>query len=163
VFKRYEKALTKAMQYAANEAEDDINFKAKSCLYEYYDNYDPNWYDRTDSLRRAFVPYKKVGTLKGEVVAGVGVIYDPSMLDGIYNSNGSEQYQPVNGEWVLLNYLNGIHPRTNGYPIWADELIYDPVVDLVSPDTKMKEYIEDYKKTFDKNVLLSFAKQIARR
>lgn len=163
VFKRYEKALTKAMQYAADIAEDDINFKAQSCLYEYYDNYDPSWYDRTDSLIRAFVPYKKVGVLRGEVVSGVGVVYDASKLDGVYNSNGSDQYQPVDSEWILLNYLNGIHPRTNGYPIWSNELIYNPSVDLVSPDAKMKEYIENYKKTFDKNVLIAFGKQIARR
>lgn len=163
VFKRYEEALTKAMKDAADEAEFDIGFKARSCLYEYYENYEPTWYDRTNSLINAFVPFKKVGTSNGEVIAQAGVIYDPARLNGVYNSNGSEQYQPVDSEWVLTNYLNGIHPRTNGYPIWANELIYDPVIDEISPNTKMKEYIEDYKKTFDYNVLKSFAKQIARR
>ena len=163
VFKNYEKALTKAMKYAADEAEFDIGFRARGCLDEYYENYDPNWYDRTNSLINAFVPVNEVKTINGEIVARAGMSYDPSRLDGAYNSNSSEQYQPVDSEWILRNYLQGIHPRTNGYPVWADELVYNPYIDPVSPDTKMRDYIEKYKTTFDQNVLRSFVRQLTRR
>lgn len=163
IFKRYESNLKKAMMYAAEEAEYDIGFEAKSCLYQYYENYDPNWYDRTESLEQAFVPFKKVGKVGGDIVAWSGVIYDPAKLDGVYNSNASEKYQPVDSEWILRNYLRGIHPRTNGYPIWADELVYDPKIDKPSPDEKMKTYIKQYADTFDQNVLKWFARRVTRR
>lgn len=165
IFKRYDSNLKKAMEDAAKQAEDDINWEAKSCLYQYYDNYDPSWYDRTDSLIRAFVPYNKITTDKDGVKVSVGVIYDPSRLDGIYNSEASEKpfFNPVDSTWVLQNYLGGIHPRTNGYPLYGDELIYDPIVDSVSPDAKMKTYIENYKDTFDQNVLKWFARRLTRR
>ena len=163
IFKRYNSNLQKAMADAAKQAEEDINWEAKSCLYKYYENYDPTWYHRTDSLIQAFVPFKKVEQVGNEIVALAGVIYDPAKLDGVYESNASVQYQPVDGEWVLRNYLSGIHPRTNGYPIWADELVYDPHIDSVSPDERMKKYIEKYKETFDKNTLLWFARRVTRR
>ena len=165
IFKRYNSNLKKAMEDAARQAEDDINFKAMSCLYRYYDNYDPNWYNRTDSLIQAFVPINEVAVNKNEIVARVGVIYDPARLEGVYYSEASDKdfFNPVDSTWVLKNYLAGIHPRTNGYPIYADELVYDPIIDTVTPDATMKEYIQQYKDTFDKNVLLWFARRVTRR
>lgn len=164
IFKRYNSNLKKAMEHAAKQAEEDINWEAKSCLYQYYENYDPNWYERTDSLIQAFVPYNKVTTDKDGVKASVGIVYDPSRLEGVYKSNASDKpfFNPVDSTWVLQNYLNGIHPRTNGYPLYGDELIYDPIVDLVSPDKRMKDYIENYKDTFDQNVLKWFARRVIR-
>ena len=163
IFKRYNSNLKKAMEDAAKQAEEDISWEAKSCLYKYYDNYEPTWYDRTDSLIQAFVPFKKVQVIGDEVVAQAGIIYDPAKLNGVYNSNASEQYRPVDSEWILRNYLNGIHPRTNGYPIWSDELVYNPYIDDESPDDKMTTYIQKYKEIFDKNTLLWFAKRVTRR
>ena len=93
----------------------------------------------------------------------VGVIYDPLRLEGVYNSEASPQYQPVDGEYVLRNYLNGIHPRTNGYPILADEFIYDPKIDAESPNTTMQTYIEKYKDTFDQDVLWWLANRVIGR
>ncbi len=165
VFKKYKSNLKNAMKYAAEKAEDDINFKAKSCLYQYYENYDPNWYDRTDSLIQAFVPVNEITTNRDEIVVRVGVIYDPSRLEGVYYTEASEKefFNPVDPTWILKNYLGGIHPRTNGYPIWADELVYNPKVDPVSPDTAMKAYIQKYKDTFDQNVLWWFANKVTGR
>ena len=165
IFSRYNSNLKKAMEDAAKQAEFDINFEARSCLERYYENYDPNWYDRTNSLIQAFVPYNKVTTDKDGVTASVGVMYDPSKLEGMYYSEASEEpfFNPVDATWVLSNYLKGIHPRTNGYPLYGDELIYNPVIDSVSPDTRMKEYIQEYKDTFDQNVLKWFARRVTRR
>ena len=164
LFKNYEDALTTAMKYASKIAQDDIEFKAKSCLYEYYDNFqpgkgEPNIYERTDSLVNSFIPYMNVKSVGNGVESSVGMGYDPSRLDGVYS--GSAKWTPVDGWWVLDNYLNGIHPTTDGSFLPGAE--YIPVVDMISPTTKMEEYLENYNKTFSNNVLVSFSKQMLRR
>ena len=165
IFSRYNSNLKKAMEDAARQAEEDINWEAKSCLYRYYENYDPNWYDRTDSLIQAFVPVNEITTKKNGIVARVGVMYDPAKLEGVYRTEASQKdfFNPVDATWVLKNYLSGIHPRTNGYPLYGDELIYDPVVDKVSPDVTMREYIQKYKDTFSQNVYNWFIDRVNRR
>jgi hypothetical protein len=164
LFKNYEGALTEAMKYASEIAKNDIDFKAKSCLYEYYDNFqpgegEPNIYERTGHLEDAFIPYMNIECAGNNVEASVGMGYWAFMLDGVYS--GSNNWTPVDGSWVLDNYLKGIHPTTDGssYP----GAPYIPVFDLVSPDTKMEKYLNDYTKTFNNNVLISFAKQLTRR
>lgn len=159
LFKDYEIALTKAMTYASEIARDDIDFKAKSCLYEYYDNYEPNIYERTGYLENAFVPYMNVGRVGEGIEASVGMGYDASRLDGVYS--GSAKWTPVDGSWVLDNYLKGIHPTTDGSFLPGAE--YIPIYDEISPDTKMEEYLNNYTKTFNNNVLVSFVKQLTRR
>ncbi len=164
LFKDYEGALTEAMKYASEIAQDDIDFKAKSCLYEYYENFqpgkgEPNIYERTDSLVNSFVPYMGVKRVGNNIEASVGMGYHPSVLDGVYS--GSIKWTSVDGWWVLNNYLQGIHPTTDGSPLPGAE--YFPVYDPISPDTKMEKYLNDYTKTFNNNVLASFAKQLMRR
>ena len=147
IFSRYNSNLRKAMEHASKQAEEDINWEAKSCLYRYYDNYEPNWYDRTDSLIQAFVPINELTIKNDEIVAKVGIMYDPEKLEGVYYTEASQKdfFNPVDATWVLKNYLAGIHPRTNGYPIYGAGLVYDPFVDPESPDATMKEYIQKYK------------------
>lgn len=166
VFKDYKGALIKAMNDASEIAKDDIEWKAKSCLYEYYENFqpstgEPNWYERTDSLVNSFIPYMRVGMHKNKthILASVGMGYWPFMLDGVYS--GSNQWTPVNGEWVLENYLKGIHPTTDGSSYVGAP--YLPVFDSVSPEEKMEKYLQEYTETFRNNVLLSFVKQTTRR
>lgn len=164
LFKNYENALTDAMKYASEIAKDDIDFKAKSCLYEYYDNFqpgkgEPNIYGRTDSLVSSFIPYMNVSRVGNNVEASVGMGYWDFMLDGVYT--GSQQWNPVEGSWVLDNYLKGIHPTTDGSTYKGAP--YFEVVDPKSPTEKMESYLEDYVKTFNTNVLASFVKQLTRR
>lgn len=169
VFSRYKSNLKKAMQEVANEAEFDIEFEARSCLDRYYENFQigkgrPNWYERTESLESAFVPYNQIVEDKknNSLVATVGMSYDPSRLDGVYNSNGSPQYQPVDSSWVLNNYLTGIHPTTNGYPFYADTLEYIEVRDEESPEAHMSAFLEEYYKTFYENIVISLARRVSR-
>lgn len=166
VFKDYKGALAKAMKEASKIAKEDIEWKAKSCLYEYYENFqpgtgEPNWYERTGSLENSFIPYMRIGVAKNQpyIVASVGMGYWPFMLDGVYS--GSNQWNPVDGEWVLENYLKGIHPTTDGSSYIGAP--YLPVFDSVSPEEKMEKYLQEYVGTFRNNVLLSFVKQITRR
>ena len=166
VFEDYRGALAKAMKEASKIAKEDIEWKAKSCLYEYYENFqpgigEPNWYERTGSLENSFIPYMKVAFHKNNpsIITSVGMGYWPFMLDGVYS--GSNQWSPVDGEWVLDNYLKGIHPTTDGSSYIGAP--YLPVFDSVSPEEKMEKYLQDYVGTFKDNVLLSFVKQITRR
>lgn len=160
LFTDYKRSLIRAMRYATRRARDDIEWKAKSCLYEYYYNYDPSSYDRWGHLENALIPYMRLGTIAtGHVRAEVGMGYWPLMLDGVYN-DGSDQWRPVDGWWVLDNYLKGIHPATDGgvYP----GAPYLPVVDSQSPTDKMEKYLEEYTKTFNNNIVIAFAKQLTR-
>jgi hypothetical protein len=161
LFANYEKSLKVAMQCAAKKAKDDIEQKAKSCLWQYYENYDPSAYERYGYLENAFIPYMRViRTNEGNIMAEAGMGYWPFMLDGVCN-DGSNQWRPVESWWVLDNYLRGIHPTTDGSTYVGAP--YTPVFDIESPDDKMEKYLEDYVDTFNDNILISFAEQITRR
>ncbi len=180
LLKDYREAMATAINFAVDQAKKDIMKKAKTCLLEYYNSREPEQYDRTYILQHAFIPYSpalKTTNKNGvEKVSGsVGVEYSPTELEkwigdpvmymgrdgtqkikhvGYY---GSSNYQPVDAEWVIDNYLLGIHPTTD-----ADDE-YIPVMDSKSPNAKMNEFIKNYEKTFDENVLLGMMAQIARK
>lgn len=136
LLKDEKKAMKKAIKFAVKAAQTDLMAKADSCLMEYYSEYSPSRYKRTDSLRQSFLPYEKVVT-KGDVVEGsVGVQYSASKLqeyiemeqpgswereDGSLHGGyyGSRNYQPVDAAWVISNYLEGIHPTTQN--IYAED------------------------------------------
>lgn len=177
----YRGAMKEAIKFAAEQAGKDLMAKAKTCLQEYYDNYDPTeQYERTHTLQYAFLPYFKVDYGEDKVVGKVGVEYSPSMLEQMMPSPtyytgrdgnkkirhegyyGSSNYQPVDANWVLDNYLRGIHPTTNGGST-PETAIYYEIFDAKSPDQKMKEFIKSYDKTFDENVLLGLLGQIAKK
>ena len=161
LMKDYESALKEAVEYASNEAVKDIYKESINCLYDYYDNYDPTSYERTDYLWHAILPYAEtIKRTQDGFVSRVGVAYDPSKLDNVYY--GSEKYSPVDGAWILENYLNGIHPATDGSSVPGGAFYYE-IVDDVSPTEKMNDYLNKYAATtFHNNILVSFAKQIAR-
>ena len=168
LFANYEQSLTEALTYAAEQAKKDIQVAEESCITDYYSNYDPTGYNRTFSLFDAFTlgmfyPYMRVDkTTGGGVRADVGVGMWPIMFDGLY-TDGSNQWRPVEGWWILDNYLRGIHPATDG----SSEIgaPYTPHYDGKgqSAHEKMGKYLEEYGKTFNNNLLESFAKQITRR
>ena len=157
LFMDYKKSLKKAAQYASNIASKDIYMQSMSCLWDYYENYNPTSYYRTDSLWQAFVPYANIQENKSKLIVAVGVAYDASRIDGVYS--GSKQYTPTDASWILDNYLKGIHPTTNG-AILPETIEYYEVVDAVSPTEKMQKYLTDYAKEFYYNILIGFAKQI---
>lgn len=161
LMKNYESALKEAVEYASNEAVKDIYGHAMNCLVEYYESYEPTSYERTDYLWHAILPYAEpIKHTEEGIVSAVGVAYDPSKLEGVYH--GSKQYSPADGTWILENYLSGIHPATDGSPIPGNVFYYE-ILDPVSPTEKMNDYLNRYATTtFHNNILVSFAKQIAR-
>ena len=181
ILKDYKSAMKKAIEFAAKEAGKDLMKKAKTCLEEYYDNYDPTErYERTNTLQYAFLPYSKIDYEEDRVVGKVGVEYSPTMLEQMMPSPvyyrgrdgsqkirhegyyGSSNYQPVDATWVINNYLRGVHPITNGGST-SDTVIYYEIFDAKSPNQKMDEFIKSYDKTFDENVLLGLLGQISKK
>lgn len=164
--KNYKEVLKGAVQYATEEAKKDIHKKSLSCLLEYYENYDPTSYDRINGLQYAFLPYQSVKSDGNHIIGTAGVEYDYNILDYSYQS-GSVKYgakKDENGHiieygmpesaWVMDNYLDGIHPTTNGYPTakGTTHMEYIPIYDSKSPTEKMSEYLDNYVGTFKYNV-----------
>ena len=195
LLKDEKKAMKKAVKFAVKAAQTDLMAKADSCLIEYYNEYSPSRYNRTNSLRQSFLPYEKVVT-KGDIVEGsVGVQYSASRLqeyiemeqpgswereDGSLHGGyyGSRNYQPVDAWWVIENYLEGIHPTTQNVYAEDDFITYTvngkerkqkmligstyvPVKVGRSANEKMNEFINQYDKTFDENLLLGLMAQLA--
>ena len=149
-----ESVIKEACEYATNKACVEIYKYSMSCLEEYYNNYDPNSYKRTDNLWRAILPYaEKPRQVTNTIISTVGVEYDASVLEGVYYS-GSEKYGAVknedghiikyghpDSEWVLENYLKGIHPATNGSRN-PNDVVYYEIIDAESPYNKMQTYLK---------------------
>lgn len=160
IFKDYKKAIKEAAQEATEKAKEDLYANAVSCLVAYYDDYDPTSYDRTYSLIDSFVPYAKDIQDNGdELICVAGVEYDPSKIQGIYH--GSSTYSDTDAEWILLNFLSGIHPRTDGSPvIGGGNYELEKYQGSVVPSTMMQNYVDNYDKTFDRNFRRAMSKQI---
>ena len=162
--KNYRTVLKQAVQYATEEAEKDVHQRALSCLEDYYNNYEPNSYDRSDSLRHSFLPYKSVKSNGHYLISTVGIEYNADALEAYAPSsyNASKKYDGrVDTEWVIDNYLEGIHPTTNGSrnPVSVE---YIPIVDSVSPTQKMGNYLESYAETFANNMYSYLAAYLVR-
>lgn len=155
----YEDVIIKAARYATDETCKEIYQYSMSCLEEYYESYIPSSYERTDYLWHAILPYAehphKVGN---NIVSTVGVEYDSTKLDGVYN--GSQKYRPVDGDWVLDNYLKGIHPATNGSRD-PNTVVYYEITDEVSPWDKMNTYLTNtVPERFKSNLYIYFIKNL---
>ena len=105
------------------------------------------------------MPYEQIQATNNQIISRVGVIYDTSLLTGY--AVGSKNYGsrevdegknilPIE-EWIMNNYLDGIHPATNGSQIPGKAAYYE-IKDPISTTQKMSEYFDKYVKTFDNNV-----------
>ena len=99
---------------------------------EYYADYSPKRYKRTYSLKRSIKPYTKTISSGEFLELEVGIEYDPSRLEGVYESNsyyhqdGDSWISRYNdnfdnsgisngipeSDWILNNFLEGLHPIT---------------------------------------------------
>lgn len=140
IVSNYSKNIKGAVEYASDKAVEDIYKYAFNCLDRYYANYEPNVYDRTDNLGNAILPYAgPTKQTKKQISSTVGIQYDPTPLEGVYY--GSKSYSPVDGIWVLENYLKGVHPATNGGRT-PETAVYYEIVDAQSPYELMDEYLK---------------------
>lgn len=162
IFKDYKKAFKVAAKEATEQAKKDLYENSVSCLVRYYEDYDPTSYNRTYSLMESFVPYANPVSEQGDMlICSAGVLCDPDRIAGTYD--GSEIYSPTDGEWIIANFLAGIHPRTNGSMVvgggnYEGEKYYGSFV----PAEEMQKYIDSYDYTFDRNFRRAVSKQILR-
>ena len=166
LIKDYENAIRKAVKYASDEAVKDIYNYSITCLEEYYENYEPSRYNRTDNLWRSILPYSESVDSGKEIISRVGVEYNPVIFESYINGNpayvGSNSYGQVDAWYVIDNYLEGIHPATNGSRN-PDTVFYYENIDAESPTDKMEKYLNNYASTtFNNNILISFARQITK-
>lgn len=114
------------------KVQTDMYDKANKTLEAYYADYTPKVYRRTYSLKRAIKPYTQAMSRGGLLTLEVGIEYDHSRLDGMYESNSYYHQQGLvwrtrndsmfynrdtaNGTprpyWILNNFLKGLHPIT---------------------------------------------------
>ncbi len=164
LFKDYKKALRVAAQEAIDKARDDIYIKSISCLVDYYNDYPPaNYtlsYNRTYNLMKCLVPYSNpVKETADGYDCEAGIEYNGSLLENTYS--GSKQYSPTDPNWIIDNYLAGIHPRTDGSSeIGGGNYEEEKYQGTVVPFNIMNNYINSYNDTFNKNLRFSLSKQI---
>lgn len=161
----YVAITTQAIKNASKKVQTDIVNEAKSYLQRYYNNYPkPKQYKRTYRLKRAIIPYYADRSNNNKISIEVGVQYKSSALKGAYKSNSrfhqsGEDWKPIssrdnspnNGipepEWILSNFLQGIHPwaqedseSTNSLmetfinekmPSIAEQYVYDELLDMI--------------------------------
>lgn len=162
VFKDYKKVIKVAAQEATEKAKEDLYANAVSCLVQYYEDYIPTSYNRTYSLMDSFVPYASpVREGAGGFVCTAGVLFDADRIANTYS--GSEIYTPTDAEWIIANFLSGIHPRTDGSTIvgggnYENEKYQGDFV----PAEEMQKFIDRYYDTFDRNYRRAVSKHILR-
>lgn len=131
-----------AMREVANKMHKLAIKTARNCLKQYYANYKPKRYKRTNQLKKAIGASVKPKEVKRGDIYTISffIKYDANKLKGLYYSNSwyhqsGGAWKPVmhtwdpnyikngvrdksigqnNGvpepEWILNNYLQGIHP-----------------------------------------------------
>ena len=151
IFKDYKKAIRVAATEATEQAKDDLYTHAISCLVKYYDDYDPTSYNRSYHLVDCFVPYSKpVKELGDELICIAGVSFEPSRIAGTYH--GSKIYSDTDAEWIIDNFLSGIHPRTDGSTeIGGGNYEYEKYYGDFVPSYEMQKYIDRYRYIFEDN------------
>lgn len=160
IFKKYDKAIQIAATEATQKAKEDLYTHAVSCLVKYYDDYDPTSYNRSYHLIDCFVPYANpVKKQDGGYVCVAGVEFDPDRIANTYS--GSEIYTPTDAEWIISNFLNGIHPRTDGSrEIGGGNYEHEVKYGSFVPAEEMNRYINNYREVFYDNLYFSFSKQV---
>lgn len=162
VKKNARRSAITATKNVTRRIKDDMYKQALRNLEIYYSNYDPDVYDRTYNLKNAIRShYKddshyKDNSSESKISIEVGIIYDEANLanyasNSWYHQSGdkwvsrdSDSFDwdgQANGtpspEWILDNFLHGIHPRTTkGYS-------YAPITDPKSQIQLMEEFINN--------------------
>lgn len=113
--------VVEASKKAAKKIQKDLVAEARKNIAKYYDQYDPDVYERTYDLQKTVIHrgFLNDNSTKNTINLEIGFYYDsmgPHTLRG-----GSSKYNGnADPEWILDNFVEGIHPRTTkGY-------VYDP-------------------------------------
>jgi hypothetical protein len=137
VIKNAKTAAVAAAKQTAQKIEKDMYKRALDGLKNYYREYDPDVYDRTDYLKNAIIRVYEDKSTDSVVSIEIGIRYDESMLEDHYYSGSTKNPSYPEPEWILNNFLDGIHPRTTtGYK-------YNPARYIATQTIEMNSFIEN--------------------
>ena len=148
IIKDCQAVAVEAVKNAAKKAQNDILKEADNYLQRYYTNYPkPKRYKRTYQLKNAIKPIFEDRSGPNGISVEVGVEYDSGALKGYYSNSwyhqsgthwisrdsGDFDFDSQNNgipepEWIMNNFLEGIHP-------WAQE-------DAESTNSLMQDFFD---------------------
>ena len=124
VFKQLEKQskqiVANSMRDVAQKAYALAKKKASSCLKQYYKNYKPKRYKRSNSLVKAIKAYAPKETTRGTAHnISFSVTYDSKYLKGLYHSNSwyhqsGNKWDPVMHTWDPDYIKHGVRDESLG-------------------------------------------------
>jgi hypothetical protein len=100
-----------SMKTVAQKAHKLALKKALSCLKQYYKNYKPKRYKRSNSLKNAIKTYSPKESIRGTTHnVSFSVVYDSRYLNGLYHSNSwyhqsGNTWKPVVLTWAPDNLV----------------------------------------------------------
>ena len=150
-----ERATAFAGVFLKNKVQSDFENAAKTSVDKYY-SYKNGYYTKYGRQYRLYKVYDvktDVYREKDNIVISTGVYMDSDKLEGLYHSNSSlhngsgpwESGGDVDEKYVFENFIRGIHPWTNGWPLTsATQLMYDEIKSKPSPDNYLNKYVDKY-------------------
>ena len=103
---RWRKAIRKSMRIVGNKVKADFVAQARTCMDNYYNEYDPLSYIRTDNLKNnAIYPYERARA--GELDVGVAFSSDFMNPYRVVPNNQLDGYEVA--DLVVHNFMEGIH------------------------------------------------------
>lgn len=152
-----------AIKNASKQVQKDVCEQAEKNLKTYYQSYSPTMYRRTNTLRRAILPYYADRSNSKNICIEVGVQYKSGALVGAYKSNSwyhksggnwigrdsgnfnfnSQSNGIPQPDWILNNFLEGVHPvtKTTKTRDGKTRYVYSPV-ETESQYTLMKNFFD---------------------
>lgn len=159
IIKDCQTIAVEAVKNAAKKTQDDILKEADSYLQKYYNNYKPKHYRRTYQLKNVITPVFEDSSGKNGISVEVGVEYNSSKLKGVYHSKSPwhqsgdiwrsvtdySKFSSDNGipepDWIMNNFLEGIHPWAQTDSESTDSLMKD-FFDTQLPN-RIEQYVQD--------------------
>jgi hypothetical protein len=136
---KFKSVSRSAVESATDSALQDIYKFSMSTIDRYYSNYEPERYIRAYDLYNTITPIEKISVGGDTIVSVVGVGFSGGAVGG---KPGSSKYPGgADGNWIVENFLKGVHPITNGSPN-PDSVYYSEIVDGISPDSLLKKYLQ---------------------
>lgn len=171
ILRKCAEARRAAVKDSAKEIKKDFKKKVfDQAVSDYYEDYTPTRYKRTESLYKVFKTYAKTDGESINITAKWNFNWLPQYKSkSQYHQSGSEWkdfYDRSDDEdngipekgWIFQNFMEGIHPR----------FYYDKKLDILVDDSvqetptyiRIKKYISDYSKSGDaKEILLKKLKK----
>lgn len=132
MMKEYNKAAINAAQFATKQVMKDFINEAFNGLERYYSDYKPKSYNRTYTLAECIVPFSEISSGNDSINCVMRINYDSTRLADYYDYDYGDgkpsrfyrgqnvpgkiipdEYNPIN-EFIMNNFLEGIHPTTDG-------------------------------------------------